>query len=697
MGLFTLSSEFSPAGQQPEAIEKLVAGIRREKPHQTLLGVTGSGKTFVMANVIAKAEKPALVLSHNKTLTAQLYSEFRQFFPNNAVEYFVSYYDYYQPEAYIPQTDAYIEKDAAINDDLERLRLSATSALLSRRDVVVVASVSCIYGLGRPQEYQDIALTVRIGDKLNRREFLTRLVRMEYARNDFDFQRGSFRLRGDAIDVWPAYTQTAIRVETSGDEVEGIHEFAPLTGELLMRYKHRAIFPATHFVLSESAAAGAIGSINEELAEQLAQFKAQERLLEAQRLESRTRYDLEMIEEIGYCKGIENYSRHFDGRKPGERPACLFDYFPDRDWLLFVDESHVTLPQVRGMYNGDQARKKVLVEHGFRLPSALDNRPLRWEEFQTVQPQAIYVSATPAPYELGLSNEGPVELLVRPTGLVDPPVEVRPTRNQIPDIMNEITLRAAKGERSLVTTLTKRLAEELDSYCRERGLKTAYLHSGVHTLDRVEILRDLRTGTYDALIGVNLLREGLDLPEVSLVVILDADKEGFLRNSTSLIQIIGRCARNTAGRVLFYADRITDAMRKTMDETGRRRKAQLAFNEKHHIIPTTVCRSIETGLEEFFAAGEEKMIYIPALGGSVVTGKITPDEEIRLLQDGMEKAAAEMRFEEAARLRDRLLELNAPISYAGNRPKPRIKKARERGRISRGKRKRAGPRGLADV
>ncbi len=619
MPLFNLKSNFDPAGQQPDAIQKLTAGLKAGKRHQTLLGVTGSGTTFVMANVIAYSEKQALILSHKKTLTAHLYSEFRQFFPDNAVEYFVSYYDFYQPEAYIPQTDAYIEKDAAINDDLERLRLSATSALLTRRDVVVVASVSCIYGLGRPQEYRDIALTVQIGDTVDRREFLGRLVRMEYQRNDFDFQRGTFRVRGDAVDVWPAYMQTAIRVELFGDEVEEIYEFEPVTGQILMKYQHRAIFPATHFVLSEEASERATAGIGEELEEQLARFRSQGKLLEAQRLESRTKYDLEMIEEIGYCKGIENYSRHFDGRRPGERPACLFDYFPDQDWLLIIDESHVTLPQVRGMYNGDQARKRVLVDHGFRLPSALDNRPLKWEEFQEVEPQCIYVSATPAPYEL-MESGAPVELLVRPTGLVDPPVEVRPTKGQVPDIMEEIRARAEKGERALVTTLTKRLAEDLDQYCREHGLRTTYLHSDVHTLDRVEILRDLRTGAYDALIGVNLLREGLDLPEVSLVVILDADKEGFLRNTTSLIQIIGRCARNTEGRVILYADRITDAMRKTMDETARRRETQMAFNRKHGITPTTVKRAIETGLEEFFGTDEERSVYIPALGSTLKAG-----------------------------------------------------------------------------
>ncbi len=667
MGLFNLVSDFPPAGQQPEAIERLTAGVRNGKPHQTLLGVTGSGKTFVMANVIAQSEKPALILSHNKTLTAQLYSEFRQFFPNNAVEYFVSYYDYYQPEAYIPQTDAYIEKDASINDNLERLRLSTTSALLTRRDVIVVASVSCIYGLGRPEEYRDIALTLQVGDTVDRRELLTRLVRMEYSRNDFDFQRGTFRVRGDAIDIWPAYMQTAVRVELFDDVIESISEFECLTGELLMKFQHRAIFPATHFVLSESAAATAVEGINAELEQQLSHFKSHGKLLEAQRLESRTKYDLEMIEEIGYCKGIENYSRHFDGRKRGERPACLFDYFPNKDWLLIVDESHQTLPQVRGMYNGDQARKTVLVDHGFRLPSALDNRPLKWEEFQQVQPQCVYISATPSVYELEKSGGEPVELLVRPTGLIDPPVEVRPTKGQVPDIMNEIKIRAEKGERALITTLTKRLAEDLDHYCRDHGLKTTYLHSDVHTLDRVEILRDLRLGAYDALIGVNLLREGLDLPEVSLVVILDADKEGFLRNSTSLIQIIGRCARNLEGRVILYADRITDAMRKTMDETSRRRDAQLEYNIKHNITPTSVSRALETGMEEFFGPTEDKSIYIPALGGTIQTGSMTQEDEIRLLQQEMETAAAEMRYEEAATLRDRLLELKAPISYSGSK------------------------------
>ncbi|MDR0362672.1 MAG: excinuclease ABC subunit UvrB [Planctomycetota bacterium] len=684
MSIFKLNSDYRPAGQQPAAIEKLAEGVLAGKPAQTLLGVTGSGKTFVIANLITKVEKPTLVLSHNKTLTAQLYSEFRRFFPENAVEYFVSYYDYYQPEAYIPQTDAYIEKDAAINDNLERLRLSATSALLSRRDVVVVASVSCIYGLGSPQEYRDIALTVRVGEPVDRRALLARLVRMEYQRNDFDFQRGAFRVRGETVDVWPAYAETAVRIRMSDfDEVAEIAEFDTLTGEILMQYRHRAIFPATHFVLSESAAAAAVEGIREELGVQLADFKANNKLLEAQRLESRTKYDLEMIEEIGYCKGIENYSRHFDGRKPGERPACLFDYFPDRDWLLVVDESHVTLPQVRGMYNGDQSRKKVLVEHGFRLPSALDNRPLKFDEFQAVQPQTVYVSATPAPYELEHGGGAPVELLVRPTGLVDPPVEVRPTKGQVPDIMNEIKLRAAKGERALVTTLTKRLAEDLDAYCRERGLKTNYLHSDVHTLDRVEILRDLRTGAYDALIGVNLLREGLDLPEVSLVVILDADKQGFLRNATSLIQIIGRCARNTEGRVILYADGITDAMRKTMDETGRRRETQLAYNREHGITPVTVSRKVETGLEEFFGMSEERSVYIPALGEKIREGGLTRDDEIRFLQEEMETAAAEMRYEDAARIRDRLLELKAPIEYAGGTTPRRGRwrgKAKQRGR-----------------
>ena len=657
---FHLHAKFAPAGHQPQAIDLLVRGVHAGKKHQVLLGVTGSGKTFVMANVIARLGMPALVLSHNKTLTAQLFAEFRQFFPENAVEYFVSYYDYYQPEAYIPQTDVYIEKDAAINENLDRLRLSATSALITRRDVIVVASVSCIYGLGRPQEYREITLGLQSGGAWDRQQTLSRLVQMQYVRRDLDFQRGSFRLRGEAIEIWPAYQETAVRVELDGDTIAAILEIVPLTGEIKGRFDHLAIFPATHFVLSEEARESALASIEQELAARLAELRSQGKLLEAQRLEARTRYDLEMIREIGYCPGIENYSRHFDGRQPGERPACLMDYFPDDDWLLIIDESHVTIPQVRGMYNGDRSRKEVLVEHGFRLPSALDNRPLRWEEFQALQPWTIYVSATPAAYELELCGRTPVELVVRPTGLVDPPVEVRPTAGQVEDIVREVKAAAVRGERALVTALTKRLSEDLDEYCRERGLKTMYLHSDIHTLERVEILKDLRAGKYDAIIGVNLLREGLDLPEVSLVIVLDADKEGFLRSATSLIQIVGRCARHLHGRVILYADRITEAMRQTIAETNRRREMQLAFNAAHGITPSPVARGLETGLEEFFGSKDE--ILVPALG-KTVSAALSPEDEIRILQEEMVKAAAEMRFEDAAVIRDRLLALNAPLRY----------------------------------
>lgn len=655
MSIFNLHSPYSPAGDQPPAISALVAGLRAQNNHQTLLGVTGSGKTFVMANVIAQMQKPTLVLSHNKTLTAQLFGEFRQFFPENAVEYFVSYYDYYQPEAYLPATDVYIEKDAAVNDNLERLRLSATAALLTRRDVIVVASVSCIYGLGAPGEYYQAVLAFQVGKNFARTEMLKQLLRMQYERNDYDFKRGVFRLRGEAIEIYPAYTQTALRVEFFGDEIEKISEFNPLTGDVILQYQHIALFPASHFVLNENGAEGALAGIETELEVQLTNLKMQNKLLEAQRLESRTKYDLEMIREIGYCQGIENYSRHFDGRAEGERPSCLLDYFPANDWLLLVDESHVTLPQLRGMYNGDRARKQTLVDHGFRLPSALDNRPMKFDEFADFQPATIYISATPADYELEKSRPQIIELLVRPTGLVDPPITVRATTGQVADIMNEIKIRAAKNERVLVTTLTKRLAEDLDQYCREHNLRSAYLHSDIDTLERVEILKNLRLGNFDALIGVNLLREGLDLPEVSLVVILDADKQGFLRSTKSLIQTIGRCARHLDGQVIMYADTISDAMRATIDETERRRETQLRYNRENNITPQAVQRAIETGLENFFGEPDE-ILPLPKNDRERET-------EIDLLQKEMMSAAEEMRFEDAARLRDRLLQLNAPIQY----------------------------------
>lgn len=685
---FRLHSEYAPAGDQPAAIKALVKGVQAGKTEQTLLGVTGSGKTFVMANLIAQTHRPTLILSHNKTLTAQLFSEFRQFFPENAVEYFVSYYDYYQPEAYLPATDVYIEKDSAVNENLDRLRLSATSALLTRRDVVVVASVSCIYGLGAPEEYFRVILPFQVGVELERRQMLEKLVVMQYERNDFDFKRGVFRLRGDAIEIWPAYMQSALRIEFFGNEVEEILEINPLTGEILNRFNHMAVFPATHFILNEEGKEEAIANIRAELELRLRELRDQNKLLEAQRLESRTKYDLEMIEEIGYCQGIENYSRHFDGRKPGARPSCLFDYFPQKDWLLIIDESHVTLPQVRGMYNGDRARKQVLVDHGFRLPSALDNRPMTFAEFVSGQPQTVYVSATPAEYEVERSRGEIVELIVRPTGLVDPPVEIRPTKGQVEDILREIALRQERNERVLITTLTKRLAEDLDQFCRERGMRTEYLHSDVDTLERVEILKKLRGGEYSALIGVNLLREGLDLPEVSLVIVLDADKEGFLRSATSLIQTIGRCARNVEGRVIFYADKITAAMRKTMDETSRRREAQIAHNLKHNITPKTVTRAIETGLEEFFSK-EDADVYVPALDAT-----ISEDErhkEIHMLQEEMVKASEEMRFEDAAALRDRLLELKAPIDYIpGSAPGYGRKARGKKGGKSGGRKPRGG-------
>ncbi|GHV21917.1 UvrABC system protein B [Planctomycetales bacterium] len=664
--MFQLTAPYAPAGDQPQAIEALVDGLRRGKHDQTLLGVTGSGKTFVMANVIAQLQKPALVLSHNKTLTAQLYSEFRQFFPHNAVEYFVSYYDYYQPEAYLPATDVYIEKDAAINDNLERLRLSATAGLLTRRDVVVVASVSCIYGLGAPDQYREAIIPFQVGATVSRRRLLEQLLHLRYERNDYAFQRGKFRLRGDAIEIFPAYLETALRVEFFGDEIERLTEFAPLTGTAITNYQHVALYPATHFILSEDGKKNAVAAIEEELETRLQELNKQNKILEAQRLESRTRYDLEMLNEIGYCQGVENYSRHFDGRAPGSRPSCLLDYFPANDYLLFIDESHVTLPQLRGMYNGDRARKTTLVEHGFRLPSALDNRPMTFAEFTARQPPTIYVSATPAADELQKSAGEVTRLVVRPTGLVDPPITVRPTTGQVPDIMREIQIRAAKGERTLITTLTKRLAEDLDRYCREHQLRTEYLHSDIDTLERVEILKDLRLGNFDALIGVNLLREGLDLPEVSLVVILDADKQGFLRSTTSLIQTIGRCARHLDGRVIMYADGVSDAMRAAMDENEKRRAAQLKYNEENHITPRSVARSLATGWENFFGAVED----------------LAPDDnarqtEISVLQTEMVRAAEEMRFEDAAKLRDRLLKLNAPINYLQESPVTYGKKRRK--------------------
>ncbi|MGQ9631704.1 MAG: excinuclease ABC subunit UvrB [bacterium] len=595
MGRFQLVSDFRPQGDQPEAIEKLSEGVLKGMREQTLLGVTGSGKTFSMASVIQNVQKPTLVISHNKTLAAQLFNEFKKFFPHNAVEYFVSYYDYYQPEAYIPQTDTYIEKDASINDELDRLRLSATSSLLERRDVIIVASVSCIYGLGRPEDYGEFLVRLRAGDEMPRDLLLQKLVNMQYSRNDVAFVRGTFRVRGDVVDIFPAYSEVAVRVEMFGPEIDRISVIDPLTGKTLERRKEFPIYPAKHYMVTSPRMERAIEDIRAELEERVAFFEREGKLLEAQRLRQRTEYDLEMMRELGYCTGIENYSRHLDGRPPGSPPATLLDYFP-KDFLIFIDESHVTIPQIRGMYNGDRSRKEVLVEYGFRLPSALDNRPLRFDEFMDRVNQAIYVSATPGEYELKRSEQV-VEQIIRPTGLVDPQIIVKPLEGQVDDLIDEIKKRVERKERVLVTTLTKRTAEDLTDYLTDFGLRVRYLHSDIDTIERVKILRSLRLGEFDTLVGINLLREGLDLPEVSLVAILDADKEGFLRSEKSLIQTIGRAARNINGQVIMYADKMTDSMRMAINETNRRRQIQMQFNKEHGITPQTIVRSIDELLE----------------------------------------------------------------------------------------------------
>ena len=661
MAKFKLVSDFEPCGDQPSAIQKLSEGLKSRVKHQTLLGVTGSGKTFTMANIIANFGRPTLVISHNKTLAAQLYSEFKRFFPENAVEYFVSYYDYYQPEAYIPQTDTYIEKDASINDELDRLRLSATSSLLEREDVIIVASVSAIYGLGSPEEQRELFLFLEEGESLARDDILRRLITMQYERNDFDFGRGKFRVRGDCIDVFPAYSKKALRIEQFGEEIEKITEIDPLTGESTSGKAKIAVYPAKHFVTSSGRLNRAISAIREELRERLGEFKTQCKLLEAQRLEMRTNYDIEMMQEIGYCHGIENYSRHLSVRCPGEPPYTLVDYFPD-SFLMIVDESHVTIPQVRGMYNGDRARKETLVEHGFRLPSALDNRPLNFGEFEEKISTAVYVSATPRPYELEKSSGVTAEQIIRPTGLIDPQITVKPIKGQIDDLIGHIRKRVDKKQRVLVTTLTKRMAEELSDYLQDVGLRVHYLHSEIDTLERMEIIRNLRLAKFDCLVGINLLREGLDLPEVSLVAILDADKEGFLRSQTSLIQVSGRAARNVDGEVIMYADTITGSMKSAMNETARRRRIQVKYNREHHITPRSIQKSVEDLIGLNLSAAE----MVCGVVREPKVGYIT-DESLKIadLEKEMMDAAERLEFEKAAVLRDRIEEIKKGTKKKG--------------------------------
>ncbi len=654
---FKLVSEYKPTGDQPKAISELVDGLDSGYPKQIMLGVTGSGKTFTMANIIAEANRPALVIAHNKTLAAQLYSEFKEFFPENAVEYFVSYYDYYQPEAYVASTDTYIEKDAQINEEIEKMRHSATSALLERRDVIIVASVSCIYGLGSPEEYREQTLSLRVGNNYDRDDILRKLIEIQYERNDVNFRRGTFRVRGDSIEILPANSsERAIRIELFGDEVDRISEIDALTGHVLGIRNHVSIYPNTHYATDPEYMDTAIAAIEEELEQQVAYFKSQNKLIEAQRIEQRTRYDMEMLREVGFCTGVENYSRPLSGRAPGSTPNTLLDFFPE-DFITFIDESHVSVSQIGGMYAGDRSRKENLVNFGFRLPSALDNRPLRFDEFEQKTGQTIYVSATPNVYEREHSQQI-VEQLIRPTGLVDPEVEVRPVTNQIDDLLEEIRIRVEKDQRVLVTTLTKKMAEDLTDYLHSVGVRVRYLHSEVKTIERMEILRDLRKGEFDVLVGINLLREGLDLPEVSLVAILDADKEGFLRSETSLIQTIGRAARNAEGKVIMYGDIITGSMRRAIDETERRRAVQLAYNEVHNITPQTVRKDIRAVIEATQAVEEQKADFV------AVEQQLSPKEiekRIRMLEKEMRAAAKALEFEKAAILRDelkRLQELN---------------------------------------
>ncbi|TCI48681.1 excinuclease ABC subunit UvrB [Exiguobacterium sp. SH1S4] len=647
---FELHSEYSPAGDQPEAIRQLIEGVNRGDRYQTLLGATGTGKTFTVSNVIQEVKKPTLVLAHNKTLAGQLYSEFKEFFPNNAVEYFVSYYDYYQPEAYVPSTDTFIEKDASINDEIDKLRHSATSSLFERDDVIIVASVSCIYGLGNPEEYNSLVLSLRVGKEMGRDQMLRKLIDIQYERNDIDFQRGRFRVRGDVVEIFPASRdEQCLRVEFFGDEIDRIREMNPLTGEIIADREHVSIFPASHFVTRDEKLQKAIVNIEAELEQQLEKFREEGKLLEAQRLEQRTNYDLEMMREMGYCSGIENYSRHLNLTEEGATPYTLIDYFP-KDFLLIADESHVTLPQVRGMFNGDQARKQMLVDHGFRLPSAKDNRPLKFEEFEKKLNQAIFISATPGPYELE-HTPNMIEQIIRPTGLLDPTIEIHPIKGQIDYLMDQIRDRIKQDERVLVTTLTKKMAEDLSDYLREAGIKVNYMHSEIKTLERIEIIRDLRLGKYDVLVGINLLREGLDIPEVSLVTILDADKEGFLRSDRSLIQTIGRAARNSNGHVILFADKMTDSMTRAIGETDRRRTIQQEYNEEHGVTPQTIRKEVRGVIRATVAAEEEVLESLSSMNQD------EREAAIGKLEEEMKQAARDLQFERAAELRDLILEL----------------------------------------
>jgi len=664
MSHFTLKTSFKPQGDQPEAIRGLVEGLKQGIPHQTLLGVTGSGKTFTMANVIAQLNRPALVLAPNKTLAAQLFGEFKDLFPDNAVEYFVSYYDYYQPEAYVPSTDTFIEKDSSINERIDKMRHSATRSLLERRDVIIVASVSCIYGLGSPEAYHGMLLSLETGQQMSRKKILAKLVEIQYTRNDMDFHRGTFRVRGDTIEVYPAYEDDkAIRIELFGDEVEAISEVDPLRGKVIRTLDKLAIYPASHYVTGQETIRRAISTITAELGERLPELRGNNRLLEAQRLESRTNFDLEMLEEMGFCTGIENYSRHLTGRAPGDPPPTLIDFFP-KDFLMFIDESHISVPQIGAMFKGDRARKTTLVEYGFRLPSALDNRPLRFDEFEALMRQVIYVSATPGEYELGKSEGLVVEQVIRPTGLMDPVIEIRPVATQVDDLLEEIRQRAEREERVLVTTLTKRMAEDLTQYYTELGVRVKYLHSDIDTIERVQIIRDLRLGEFDVLVGINLLREGLDIPEVSLVAILDADKEGFLRSHRSLIQTCGRAARNVDGRVIMFADKTTPSMQKTLDETRRRRTLQGEYNKEHGITPTTIKKEINNLLQTIY---EQDYVTIPVPrtdgkgkdSSALIMNPKEMDKMIAGLRKEMKTAAEALEFEKAAELRDRIKKLEA--------------------------------------